>query len=67
MTRARPLAAQAEHGFVKVLRGDWNEEFLNHLHSQPAAHDDMMDAATGAFDDLTKTVGLKQAARSYKG
>jgi predicted phage terminase large subunit-like protein len=67
LTRARPLAAQAEHGFVKVLRGEWNEEWLNHMHSQPAAHDDMMDAASGAFDDLTRTVGFKQTARSYGG
>lgn len=63
--RARPLAAQAEHGFVSILRGDWNEAWLAHMHSQPADHDDMMDAATGAHDDLTNAV-TKQA-RSYGG
>ena len=64
--RARPLAAQAEHGFVFALKGNWTEAWLNHLHSQPADHDDMMDATTGGYSDLisepTKTV-----ARSYGG
>ena len=63
--RARPMAAQAEHGFISVLRGDWNEAYLNHMHSQPADHDDMMDASTGAFDDLNSEVTKK--ARSYGG
>jgi predicted phage terminase large subunit-like protein len=54
ITRAKGLAAQAEAGNVKLVRGDWNEEFLNHLHNQPQlAHDDLMDAASGAFNDLT--------------
>ena len=63
--RARPMAAQAEHGFISVLRGDWNEAYLNHMHSQPADHDDMMDASTGAFDDLNAEITKK--ARSYGG
>ena len=63
--RARPMAAQAEHGFISVLRGDWNEMYLNHMHSQPADHDDMMDASTGAFDDLNTEIIKK--ARSYGG
>ena len=63
--RARPMAAQAEHGFVSVLSGAWNEIYLNHMHSQPAEHDDMMDASTGAFDDLTTEITKK--ARSYGG
>ena len=63
--RARPMAAQAEHGFISLLRGDWNEMYLNHMHSQPADHDDMMDASTGAFDDLNAEITKK--ARSYGG
>lgn len=65
LERARPLAAQAEHGFVSVAKGDWNEMWLNHMHSQPADHDDMMDAATGAYSDLVGEVIKK--ARSYGG
>ena len=63
--RARPMAAQAEHGFISLMRGDWNEMYLNHMHSQPADHDDMMDASTGAFDDLNAEITKK--ARSYGG
>ena len=65
LDRARPLAAQAEHGFVSVVRGEWNEMWLNHMHSQPADHDDMMDAATGGYSDLVAEVTKK--ARSYGG
>jgi predicted phage terminase large subunit-like protein len=53
ITRAKPLAAQALAGNVKLLRGSWNDEFLNHLHGQPELpHDDMMDAASGMYNDL---------------
>jgi predicted phage terminase large subunit-like protein len=48
--RAKPLAAQAEAGNVKLLKGDWNDDFLEHLHNQPnMPHDDKMDAAAIAF------------------
>ena len=66
IVRAKPLASQAEHGFVSVLKGAWNEEWLNHMHSQPADHDDMMDAASGAHDDLIRE-GTRKQARSYGG
>lgn len=65
LERARPLAAQAEHGFVTLVKGNWNEMWLNHMHSQPADHDDMMDAATGGYSDLVNEVTKK--ARSYGG
>ena len=66
IVRAKPLASQAEHGYVSVLRGAWNEEWLNHMHSQPAEHDDMMDASSGAHDDLIRE-GARKSARSYGG
>ncbi len=56
ITRWKPFAAQALAGNVKVLRGSWNERWLNHLHGQegnPNQHDDEADAASGAFDELT--------------
>lgn len=55
LVRAKPFAAQVEAGNVFYLEGcDWNELFLNHMHGQPdLPHDDMMDAASGAFYDLT--------------
>lgn len=66
IARARPLASYAEHGHVDILRGDWNEAFLMHMHNQPAEHDDMMDASSGAFDDLVQN-RIKRVARSYQG
>lgn len=55
--RARPLASQVEAGNVRLLRGDWNETFLNELQAFPeAAHDDQVDAAADAFDELTRPV-----------
>lgn len=54
IVRAKPLAAQAEAGNVKLLRGAWNERWLRHMHGQPdLAHDDEMDAGSGAFNELT--------------
>lgn len=58
-TRAKPFSSQVEAGNVKVVRGDWNEAFFNELEAFPlAAHDDIVDAASDAFDDL---VGGTQA------
>lgn len=51
--RARPLAAQAQVGNVKLLRGDWNRDFINECKSFPnGKHDDQVDAASLAFTKL---------------
>ena len=53
ITRAKALAAQSLAGNVKLLRGSWNEMWLNHMHGQPdLPHDDIMDASSGAFNEL---------------
>lgn len=56
ITRAGPLSAQAEIGNVKMLRGKWNDTFLDELEAFPPeneeAHDDQVDAASGAFNFL---------------
>jgi predicted phage terminase large subunit-like protein len=55
ITRAKPLAAQALARNVKLLRGDWNDRWLNHMHAQDGSgkiHDDEMDAASGMYNDL---------------
>lgn len=67
LIRAKPLAAQAQAGNVKLVRGAWNETWLRHMHGQPdLAHDDIMDASAGAFNDLV-TGATAQKARSYHG
>lgn len=48
------LSAQAMAGNVFLVRGEWNDEFLTHMHNQPDwPHDDIMDAAVGAYKELS--------------
>ncbi len=57
ITRAKPFAAQAEAGNVKLVRGPWNDRFLRTLHGFPdAPHDDEVDASSGAFNELVRAV-----------
>lgn len=58
VARARALSAQAVAGNVKLLRGDWNEMFLREMHGFPdRPHDDVPDAASGAFNALPAAEG----------
>lgn len=51
--RAEPFAAQAEAGNVVLVKGHWNAIFLDELMTFPnGAHDDQVDAASGAFSKL---------------
>lgn len=48
--RAKPVSAQSEAGNLKIVRGLWNQEFLNELENFPdGKHDDQVDALSGAF------------------
>lgn len=72
ITRALPVSAQCERGNVKLVRGDWNEEFLRELENFPPeasqsikkrdeesfGHDDQVDAFSGAFNELCGDVSL---------
>lgn len=52
-TRAKPASAQAEAGNVKLLRGPWNEAFLDEVCSFPNAQfDDQVDAFADALNEL---------------
>lgn len=51
--RAEPVSAQAEGGNIKLVRGPWNEVLLEEVSMFPnAAHDDQVDALSGAFAEL---------------
>jgi predicted phage terminase large subunit-like protein len=55
--RADPLAAQCEHGLVKLGEGQWNQAFIDELCAFPnGAHDDQVDAASAAFRALMRRV-----------
>jgi len=57
VTRAKGLAAQAEAGNIKLVRGPWNDRYLRTLHAFPdGPHDDEVDASSGAFNDLVREV-----------
>jgi predicted phage terminase large subunit-like protein len=53
--RARPFSSQCEAGNVAVVRGHWNDAYLNTLCAfpNPAVHDDDVDASSGAYTVLS--------------
>lgn len=52
--RANPLSSAAEAGNVLLVRGAWIGDFLDEAESFPGgAHDDQVDAVSGALDRLT--------------
>lgn len=61
ITRAAPVSSQAEAGNIKILQASWNEEFFRELENFPdGAHDDIVDALSGAFGMFTEdTYNLK--------
>lgn len=53
VTRAEPLAAQAEAGNLLLVRGDWNKAFIDEAKDFPSGKfKDQIDAASGAFGML---------------
>lgn len=53
-TRAGPVASRVNAGRFKMVRGGWNRAFLEELalFGASAAHDDQVDALSGAYDML---------------
>jgi predicted phage terminase large subunit-like protein len=52
--RSTPLATQAMIKKVHLVKGSWNEHWLTHMHNQPNTPlKDIMDASSGAFQQLT--------------
>ena len=53
--RAGPFAAAVEAGNVLLVRGAWNDAFLDECRTFPAgAHDDQVDAAADGFAWLAR-------------
>jgi predicted phage terminase large subunit-like protein len=56
--RATPFAAQAEAGNVFVVEGEWNGAFFDEVEVFPfGKHDDQVDAAADAFNELFDAEG----------
>lgn len=60
-TRARPFAAAAANGNVRLVRSSWITDWLDEVSAFPEAcdHDDQVDSAVGAFTYLAG-LGLPQ-------
>lgn len=57
VTRFQPFAALAEAGSVRVVRGDWNEDFFRELENfgyDSKGHDDQVDATADAFNKIAQ-------------
>jgi predicted phage terminase large subunit-like protein len=53
LTRFGPFSSQCRAGNVKILRGSWNEDLFRVLEGFPdVAHDDAVDACSGALEML---------------
>lgn len=60
--RAKPWSSWAEHGRVKLVRGEWNRKLLGQASKFPDGKRDMIDAVSGAFKAL---VGPKKVFQFY--
>lgn len=63
VSRARPVASQAEIGNVWLIEAAWTKEYLDEMEAFPyGAHDDQVDGTSGAFNRL-----VRAAAVSFTG
>lgn len=52
--RAAPVSSQAEHGMIKIVKGDWNDTFYNWIEKFPGKlANDVVDSLSGGFHYLT--------------
>lgn len=60
-TRIKVLSSRAEAGVIRLVRGPWTAAFLDEAVAYPdVAHDDQLDAASGAYGCLARTPGTGQ-------
>lgn len=62
VSRAGPASAQAEAGNIRLVRGAWNDAFLDELEAFPTGrHDDWVDALADAINELALGSGYTLA------
>jgi predicted phage terminase large subunit-like protein len=71
--RAEPFAAYSQTGRIRIIKGDWNSDFLAELDAFPTGrHDDQVDAASTAYAHIiNRAIGypagiLQQAAQKIQ-
>jgi predicted phage terminase large subunit-like protein len=58
ITRALPLIARSEQGKLAIVRGHWNQKFIDELCAFPEGmHDDQVDACSGGMTLLSLPTG----------
>ena len=68
VSRAMPWLAQAQAGNIKILRASWNEAWLDEVEAFPVgAHDDQVDATSGAFNMLASSGNFLDHLRASYG
>lgn len=66
VVRAGTLEGKAQAGRVRLVRGEWNADFLNELAAFPSGrHDDQVDAAASAFNKLLQMTRRARESRIY--
>jgi predicted phage terminase large subunit-like protein len=59
-TRMMPFVAQAEAGNVRLVAGDWNQDFIDELCAIPnGRYRDQSDATAGAFNRLIESLEMQ--------
>ena len=57
--RAEPYSIQIEAGNVKLLKGDWNQLFVDEHKTFPSGkYKDQIDASSGGFNKIAAPAGL---------
>lgn len=60
--RFLPFASVSEAGIVKIVRGEWNDWFINELENftggRQHVHDDAVDAVSDAFNTISKSLQI---------
>lgn len=67
INRAKPFSAAVGNGLVRMVRGAWNDAFLDEAEAFPqdGVTRDQVDAASGAYSELAGR--QRKQARSYQG
>jgi len=64
-TRMMPFVAQAEAGNVRLVAGDWNQEYIDELCALPnGRYRDQADATSGALNRLVEAIELQAAGQT---